>query len=93
MQLWKTYLIGFGLFFIFSTILAVLVHFSSTISVDPAYLMGEMIAIYLINGSMAFVIYWGIGRFIHNKALKIIIALIPVIILRLLVWTGSGFFN
>ena len=46
---------------------------------------GTIVGEYLLYGSMVFGIYWGVRRFIHNKALAIIIALIPVIILRLVV--------
>ena len=46
---------------------------------------GTIVGEYLLYGSMVFGIYWGVRRFIHNKALAIIIALIPVIILRLAV--------
>ena len=75
MQLWKAYLIGLGVFMIIGLIWPALlgdVGFDST-------LVGE----YLLYGSMVFGIYWGVRRFIHNKALAIIVALIPVIILRL----------
>ena len=44
---------------------------------------GQVVGEYLLYGSMVFGIYWGVRRFIHNKALAIIVALIPVIILRL----------
>ena len=46
---------------------------------------GTIVGEYLLYGSMVFGIYWGVRRFIHNKALAIIIALIPVIILRLVI--------
>ena len=46
---------------------------------------GTIVGEYLLYGSMVFGIYWGVRRFIHNKALAVIIALIPVIILRLVV--------
>ena len=46
---------------------------------------------YLLYGSMVFGIYWGVRRFIHNKGLAIITALIPIIILRLVVAAMTGF--
>ena len=78
MRLWKVYLIGLGVFIIIGLIVGQ-VFFDDVVS--GAEITGE----YLLYGSMVFGIYWGVRRFIHNKALAIIIALIPVIILRLVV--------
>ena len=78
MRLWKAYLIGLGVFMIIGLI------WQSALSGDVGFdstFVGE----YLLYGSMVFGIYWGVRRFIHNKALAIIIALIPVIILRLVI--------
>ena len=47
------------------------------------YYLASMAGEYFLYGSMVFGIYWGVRRFIHNKALAISIALIPVIILKL----------
>ena len=55
------------------------------------YYFGTFVGEYFLYGSMGFGIYWGVRRFIHNKALAIIIALIPIIILRLVVAAMTGF--
>ena len=75
MRLWKAYLIGLGVFIIIGLVVGQIN--------DDAYGGGTIMGEYLLYGSMVFGIYWGVRRFIHNKALAIIIALIPIIILRL----------
>ena len=77
MRLWKAYLIGLGVFVIIGLIVGQ-VGGDDLIGFD-----GTIVGEYLLYGSMVFGIYWGVRRFIHNKALAIIIALIPIIILRL----------
>ena len=79
MRLWKAYLIGLGVFVIIGLIVGQ-VNENITVGFD-----GTIVGEYLLYGSMVFGIYWGVRRFIHNKALAIIIALIPIIILRLAV--------
>ena len=77
MRLWKAYLIGLGVFIIIGLIVG---------QVDDDHLIGfdgTIVGEYLLYGSMVFGIYWGVRRFFHNKALAIIIALTPIIILRL----------
>ena len=76
MQLWKAYIIGLFGFMIIGLIWQSAL--SGEVGFDSTF-VGE----YLLYGSMVFGIYWGVRRFIHNKALAIIIALIPIIILRL----------
>ena len=76
MRLWKAYLIGLGVFIIIGLIVGQIV-------VPSLGFDGTIVGEYLLYGSMVFGIYWGVRRFIHNKALAIIIALIPIIILRL----------
>ena len=78
MRLWKAYLIGLGIFIIIGSIWQ-FVQFGQVDLVRLGTFAGE----YFLYGSMVFGIYWGVRRFIHNKALAIIIALIPIIILRL----------
>ena len=55
------------------------------------YYLASMAGEYFLYGSMVFGIYWGVRRFIHNKGLAIITALIPIIILRLVVAAMTGF--
>ena len=76
MRLWKAYLIGLGVFIIIGLIVG-------QVGDDLTGFDGTIVGEYLLYGSMVFGIYWGVRRFIHNKALVIIIALIPIIILRL----------
>ena len=79
MRLWKAYLIGLGVFMIIGLIVG------QVDDDDLTEFDGTIVGEYLLYGSMVFGIYWGVRRFIHNKALAIIIALIPVIILRLVI--------
>ena len=87
--LWKAYLIGLGIFTIFGAIMVFVFPLSSEIAEFPMYYLGTIVGEYFLYGSMAFVIYWGVSRFIDNKGLAIIIALIPVIILRFVVSAGA----
>ncbi|MDA1347190.1 MAG: hypothetical protein O3C48_08255 [Crenarchaeota archaeon] len=91
MNLWKYYLIGFGIY--------VVIVGSITASISPAsyfgYYFGTAIGEYLLYSSFGFVIYWGIKKFLKNKILSIIIAVIPVIFLRLFMLSvsSSSFFQ
>ena len=79
MRLWKAYLIGLGIFMIIGLIW----QLASSGGGFVPYYFGTFAGEYFLYGSMVFGIYWGVRRFIHNKALAISIALIPVIILKL----------